>query len=300
MLPFPKKTSFPDPAIRRAQLERWLQDIVSKVSMHVCDDAAARQASLFLGLKASAYLDIPEERRAPTMPGFVKALPVFRLPSQSTEVTVTTEVGEGSANVDELSQSAGAISIKDGGRGGGGGGGGGSVAEALNNSAVPADATRGASRTAGVSSVRLYEAKALYDEGLIGEADLMFARKGIVDEILQSDKTPVTKLREASELLRQSLITKSEYESLKREVLVVPEAKKLHSAAPGGGTFSEEQRLVVLGHVLQENTELAARIATMAGRGGAAGAASAVDPNFLCPITTAIMEDPVFAMDGHT
>ena len=30
------------------------------------------------------------------------------------------------------------------------------------------------------------------------------------------------------------------------------------------------------------------------------GAGAAVPDNFRCPITTAVMEDPVFAMDGHT
>jgi hypothetical protein len=74
------------------------------------------------------------------------------------------------------------------------------------------------------------------------------------------------------------------------------------AAAPGGGggAFSEEQRLLVLEHVLQENTDLAARIAALTAEGGAAVAAAAPPPNFECPITTAIMEDPVVAMDGHT
>jgi hypothetical protein len=65
----------------------------------------------------------------------------------------------------------------------------------------------------------------------------------------------------------------------------------------GDGAFSEEQRLLVLEHVLQENTDLAARISTMAKE---AEASAAPPPNFQCPITTEIMEDPVFAMDGHT
>jgi hypothetical protein len=74
------------------------------------------------------------------------------------------------------------------------------------------------------------------------------------------------------------------------------------AAAPGGddGAFSEEQRRLVLEHVLQENTDLAARIAALTAEGGAAEAAAAPPPNFECPITTAIMEDPVVAMDGHT
>jgi hypothetical protein len=73
-------------------------------------------------------------------------------------------------------------------------------------------------------------------------------------------------------------------------------------AAPSGGegAFSEEQRLLVLEHVLQENTDLAARIAAMKAEGGAAAAAAAPPPNFECPITTEVMEDPVVAMDGHT
>jgi hypothetical protein len=68
----------------------------------------------------------------------------------------------------------------------------------------------------------------------------------------------------------------------------------------GGGAFSEEQRLQVLEHVLQENSDLAARIAAMKAEGGAAEAAAAPPPNFECPITTEVMVDPVVAMDGHT
>jgi len=43
-----------------------------------------------------------------------------------------------------------------------------------------------------------------------------------VDEIVQSDKPPVTKLREAAALLKQSLITQKEYEDVKRGVLTAP------------------------------------------------------------------------------
>jgi hypothetical protein len=52
--------------------------------------------------------------------------------------------------------------------------------------------------------------------------------------------------------------------------------------------------------VLQENTDLEARIYALVAKCGAAVAAAAPPPNFECPITTAIMEDPVVAMDGHT
>jgi hypothetical protein len=41
---------------------------VAKVSLHACDDASARKASLFLGLKASSYLDVPEELPPPSSP----------------------------------------------------------------------------------------------------------------------------------------------------------------------------------------------------------------------------------------
>lgn len=219
LLPFPKKTSFPDLKLRRQQLDAWLKDLVSKVSMHVCDDTAARQASLFLGLKASAYLDVPEERRSPSPEVDSRPLPTFRLPSHGAEVMVTAEVGKGSANLDKLGQSA-AVPISDER------GSPASVAGTPNK--APAETSGTASRTtseaSGVSSVRLFEALALYEEGLIGETDLIFARKGILDEIIQSDKPPVNKLRDASALLKQSLITQAEYDNVKREVLVNPKS----------------------------------------------------------------------------
>mmetsp|Transcript_35170 Transcript_35170/g.92030 ORF Transcript_35170/g.92030 Transcript_35170/m.92030 type:complete len:535 (-) Transcript_35170:156-1760(-) len=207
-LPFPRKDLFPDLDRRRADLEVWLQDVVSKVSMHVCDDDAARQASLFLGLKASAYLDIPEERRSASPSAMSQEVPVkvFRVPSQGGEVAVTTEKGRGSANMDRIVAEAEAarLEVED-------------APTAAGRRPSASDA-----KLSSVSSVRLFEAIALYEEGLIGETDLIFARKGIVDEIVQSDKPPVTKLREAAALLKQSLITQKEYEDVKRGVLTAP------------------------------------------------------------------------------
>ena len=36
--PFPKKAMFPDLNARRSMLHDWIQDVVAKVSLQVCDD----------------------------------------------------------------------------------------------------------------------------------------------------------------------------------------------------------------------------------------------------------------------
>lgn len=72
----------------------------------------------------------------------------------------------------------------------------------------------------------------------------------------------------------------------------------------GGGSSaprSEEQRQRMLEHVLAENDELAARLKEGRENAAASGASAAAErPDFFCPITTMVMEDPVVAMDGHT
>jgi hypothetical protein len=69
--------------------------------------------------------------------------------------------------------------------------------------------------------------------------------------------------------------------------------------APNGDgvELSAEQHRLVLEHVLQENATLADRIQAMRAD---APAGAAPPSNFVCPITTEVMTDPVFAMDGHT
>jgi hypothetical protein len=67
--------------------------------------------------------------------------------------------------------------------------------------------------------------------------------------------------------------------------------------AAAAGEMTENERLLVLEEVLLENLALAARMAAMRQR---EAAAAAPPHNFLCPITTELMEDPVVAMDGHT
>eukprot|EP00038_Savillea_parva_P022191 m.37076 g.37076 ORF g.37076 m.37076 type:complete len:532 (+) comp5474_c0_seq1:608-2203(+) len=207
LLPFPQKETFPDCERRRKLLERWLQDLVSKVSMHVCDDASAREASLFLGLKATAYLDIPEDRAdEPVRTVTPPPVPVIRLPSHNSEVTITREAGKGSANLEEIAASMGSPNSR---------GSGGGSPSSTKRSPVPGRA----STLANEVSVRLYEAGALYEEGLIGETDLIFARKGIVDDIIRSEETPINKLREANALVKKELITASEYDEVKSKVL---------------------------------------------------------------------------------
>jgi hypothetical protein len=68
--------------------------------------------------------------------------------------------------------------------------------------------------------------------------------------------------------------------------------------AAAAGEMTEEERRLVLEQVLQENVALAARMAAMRKKDGAAVAQP--PHNYRCPITTEIMDDPVFAMDGHT
>lgn len=57
---FPKKYFNPDLEERKSMLNVWLQDVVDKVAMHVCDDESSRATAAFVGLKASAYLARPE------------------------------------------------------------------------------------------------------------------------------------------------------------------------------------------------------------------------------------------------
>lgn len=87
----------------------------------------------------------------------------------------------------------------------------------------------------------------------------------------------------------------------------IEQVKKLHYAgqafgAGGGGTRAEsggaEQQRLVLEQVLQENAELAARLA--AAREAADQGADAREPpdHFLCPITTEVMADPPLPWTG--
>lgn len=64
------------------------------------------------------------------------------------------------------------------------------------------------------------------------------------------------------------------------------------SSAPG---LTDEQQRLVLEQVLAENAELASRLKSMRDK-----STDRAPLNFCCPITTEVMEDPVFAMDGHT
>jgi hypothetical protein len=68
-------------------------------------------------------------------------------------------------------------------------------------------------------------------------------------------------------------------------------------AGGDGVELSAEQHRLVLEHVLQENAALADRITAMRAD---APAGAAPPHHFICPITTEVMTDPVFAMDGHT
>ena len=72
------------------------------------------------------------------------------------------------------------------------------------------------------------------------------------------------------------------------------------STTGGGASLSTEQQRLVLEQVLQENAELAARLATSRETQNQGGATAAPPDNFRCPITTEVMQDPVFSMDGHT
>jgi hypothetical protein len=70
-----------------------------------------------------------------------------------------------------------------------------------------------------------------------------------------------------------------------------------HGAAASDAEVSEEERLLIFEEVLKGNDPLAAR---MAAKRQMEAAAAAPPHNFLCPITTELMDDPVVAMDGHT
>ena len=78
--------------------------------------------------------------------------------------------------------------------------------------------------------------------------------------------------------------------------------RKRKRELPGTTQLSAEQQRLVLEQVLEENAELAARLAAAreseVQRRGSAVAAPPAD--FLCPITTEVLQDPVIAMDGFT
>ena len=78
---------------------------------------------------------------------------------------------------------------------------------------------------------------------------------------------------------------------------------RLKSASAAGAATSSlttEQQRLVLEQVLQENADLAERLAVARDAAEKGGASAEPPANFRCPITTEVMDDPVFAMDGHT
>ena len=78
--------------------------------------------------------------------------------------------------------------------------------------------------------------------------------------------------------------------------------RKRKREPPGASQLSAEQQRLVLEQVLEENADLAARLAAAREDNGAQGSGATAAPpaDFLCPITTEVMQDPVFAMDGFT
>lgn len=89
--PFPKKAMFPDLNARRSMLHDWIQDVVAKVSLQVCDDESSRAAAAFLGLKASAYLAPAEAFRPMSQPmpqNKEPPQPRFHLPHQASPIQI--------------------------------------------------------------------------------------------------------------------------------------------------------------------------------------------------------------------
>lgn len=69
------------------------------------------------------------------------------------------------------------------------------------------------------------------------------------------------------------------------------------SASVHTATLTDSQQRMVLEQVLQENGELQTRLDAMRER---FGTRDGVPEDFYCPITTEVMDDPVFAADGYT
>eukprot|EP00041_Stephanoeca_diplocostata_P024650 m.631030 g.631030 ORF g.631030 m.631030 type:complete len:637 (-) comp22569_c0_seq2:307-2217(-) len=304
---FPKKQRSPNLDKRKYKLERWLRDVVSKVSLHVCDDASARATGLFLGLRASVYLSAIDQNKVDAAEPPPPPLPVFKLPSPNGngEVVIKRGYTQGATTpVDGSSSESGSLPWMAPSAPGSAGGPtshisasplgtqrtdvhGTTVAiDGLDDSYVLVESEHAVSDAIPVSSdggarpraprppsvspaatpppralssygpsqkavppqndspaQKLYEAKLLLGEGLIGENDYAFARQTILDSIIESPNTPnADKLRRAQRLLTRGLITTTEYGSVKKGVLQLsgpPTAALLASrATPRSGRTS--------------------------------------------------------------
>jgi hypothetical protein len=112
---------------------------------------------------------------------------VFRLPSQSAEVKVTGPAGQGVVTSPPISVSAPQV-VSPASVDGNGGMGSGDEKRSERAAPVGGDSPRDrrkalSSKAKDAASVRLYEAVSLYEEGLIGETDLIFARKGTCEPL---------------------------------------------------------------------------------------------------------------------
>lgn len=257
--PFPKKAMFPDLNARRSMLHDWIQDVVAKVSLQVCDDESSRAAAAFLGLKASAYLAPAEAFRPMSQPMPQKKEPPqprFHLPHQASPIQINRAPRGAVPGIDNAT---GAASAAEGDADGFQ-----FLGWASSNGNTPEDppgppgtpARRSVSMAAAIQTPsgtppsnlgglqrmkiapalapaqkelervkpvsvtdRLREAKLLYTEGLIGASDYRFAKEQFIDEIARSDDEVIQKLRIGKRALTDALIDDAEYGAIKMQVL---------------------------------------------------------------------------------